>query len=131
MSYADDESDCLSEMDRENSDEEFMQDVDSIINPESGMPNIKIGDFLLVKYCTKKTQKYYIGEVEEMVDGKYLINFFRKKGTGFILPQVPYKDLIEFEQVELKLPKPKSSETTARSSSIKRFQVDFRAYNVN
>lgn len=131
VSNADDESDCLSEMDRENSDQEFMQDVNAIIDPESGMPNIKIGDFLLVKYCTKKTQKYYIGEVEEIVDGKYLTNFLRKKGIGFTFPQVTDKDLIELEQVELKLPKPKTSETTARSSSIKRFQVDFRAYNVN
>ncbi|XP_074033075.1 uncharacterized protein [Leptinotarsa decemlineata] len=131
VSYAHDESDCLSEMDRENSEEEFMQDVEAIIDRESGMPNIKVGDFLLVKYCTKKTQKYYEGEVEEIVDGKYFMNFLRKTGTGFTLPQVPDKDLIELEQVELKLPKPRTSETTARSSSIKRFQVDYRAYNVN
>lgn len=73
---------------------QFIQDVD--IDPESGMSNIKIGDFFLVKYCMTKTQKYYVGEVDEMVDGKYLINFLRKKGT---LPQVPDKDLIELEQV--------------------------------
>ncbi|CAH1098523.1 unnamed protein product [Psylliodes chrysocephalus] len=73
--YADDEYDCLSEMDRENSDQKFMQDVEPIIDPESVTPNIEIGDFLLVKYCMKKTQKYYVGEVEEIVDGKYLTNF--------------------------------------------------------
>ncbi|CAH1101673.1 unnamed protein product [Psylliodes chrysocephalus] len=129
--YADHKSDGLNEMDPENSDQEFMQDVEPTIDPKSGTPNIEIGDFLLVKYCMKKTQKYYVGEVEEIVKGKYLTSFLRKKENGFTFPQVTDKDLIELEQVELKLPKPRTSETTARSSSIKQFQVDFGAYNVN
>ncbi|KAK4873954.1 hypothetical protein RN001_013314 [Aquatica leii] len=42
---------------------------------------------------------YYVGEVEEIVDEKYLTNFLRKKGNGFTFPQVTNKDLIELEQM--------------------------------
>lgn len=128
VDFKDDESDCCSEFDKENSDEEFLKQIIPLLDPTTELPNIFPGDYLLVKYCSKKSVKFFVGEVEGIENGQYQMNFLRKRGTGFIFPAIVDKDLVDFEQIELKLPRPKEIHTTVRANSIKKFSVDLSTY---
>lgn len=51
---------------------------------------IRSSDFVLVKFCTKKTVKYYVGQILQVVDRlEYEVKFLRhEKESIFYWPQV-------------------------------------------
>lgn len=85
---------------------------------------INVGDFLLVKFCTKTNLVHYVGRVEKELDDGYEIHFLRKRGSGFIFPNVPDIATIQQQDVVLKLPSPFKSGASGRLFSVMYFDVD-------
>lgn len=85
---------------------------------------INVGDFLLVKFCTKTNVVHYVGRVEKELDDGYEINFLRKRGSGFIFPNVPDIATIQQQDVVLKLPSPFKSVASGRLFSVMYSDVD-------
>lgn len=85
---------------------------------------INVGDFLLVKFCTKTNLVHYVGRVEKELDDGYEIHFLRKRGSGFIFPNVPDIATIQQQDVVLKLPSPFKSVASGRLFSVMYFDVD-------
>lgn len=50
--------------------------------------NVKLGNWVVVKYPGKKDIIHYIGKVVEVKDGSIKVNFLRKKGLYFVYPDV-------------------------------------------
>ncbi|KAK9688503.1 hypothetical protein QE152_g35243 [Popillia japonica] len=72
---------CLSETDH---DEEQL----AYLKPDA---TLQPGDYVLVKFPTKKTIKHYVGQLisHDTITNEYEIRFFRKtRNNGFVLPNV-------------------------------------------
>ncbi|KAG8274406.1 hypothetical protein J6590_004430 [Homalodisca vitripennis] len=67
--------------------------------PESVVNHLSDGDFVLVRFCNKKTVTHYIGQVMKMyADGDCKVTFLRKTTGGkFIFP-----DAEDIASVQLK-----------------------------
>lgn len=94
---------------------------------------IEINDFVLVKFCTKKSILYYVGKVRshEYDDG-FDIQFMRKKETcsTFFFPEQEDISYVEKEDIILKLSSPVIFKGTERLKSLFTFKVDLSSYNV-
>lgn len=88
--------------------------------------------FVLVKFATKKTLKYYIGQVVEIHSGQFevTVNFLRKQGNNFIFPTIEDQSTIDFDNIVLHLPSPVQGGGTARANSLLRFNIDLQSYNI-
>lgn len=95
---------------------------------------IEINDFVLVKFCTKKSILYYVGKVRshEYDDG-FDIQFMRKKETcsTFFFPEQEDISYVEKEDIILKLSSPVMFKGTERLKSLFTFKVDLSSYNVH
>lgn len=93
---------------------------------------INIGDFLLIKFPTKKRIRYYIGQVLNVEEADtYEIKFLRKKGSfGFVFPQVDDISTIMRFDVVAKLPKPAEVGKTSRLHSCLKFNLQFDGYQI-
>lgn len=88
--------------------------------------------FVLVKFATKKTLKYYVGKVVEIHTGQFevTVNFLRKHGNNYIFPTVEDQSTIDFDNIVLHLPSPVQAGGTARANSLYRFNIDLQSYNI-
>jgi hypothetical protein len=74
---------------------------------------VSVGDFVLVRFSTKKKVLYFVGHVQELLDcDEYLVKFLRRK------------------EIIAKLPKPQEIKGTAREASYIKFSVSFSNYDV-
>lgn len=117
-----DESTCNSEP------EEMGQDSDT---PKPD--NIKIGDFLLVKFEKKKSVVYYVAKVISKYGvSEYEVSYLRKRPRAyiFLFPTVEDRASVDFKDVVLILPKPNFSKGTTRTSSMYTFSINFSGYDI-
>lgn len=96
--------------------------------------DVAVGDFVLVKFETKKSVSFYIGIVlnEQDEDGDIEVEFLRKSGKmegRFIRPNVPDLSSVALTNVKLKLTRD-SSGTTKRTQHIFAFKVNLSSLNV-
>lgn len=91
-------------------------------------------DFVLVKFVTKKTQKYYVGQVLDIeASGEYYVNFMRRKPPGyfFIFPDVQDASQVSADDT-IKLPAPCTVEGDAKVHRMFKFPISFeKIVNVN
>lgn len=115
------DSDCNEDFERDNDLESLLEDTP-----------IRVNDFLLIKFSTKKRVLYYIGQVTETCDEQeYAINFLRKsKHNGFTFPAITDTALVSRSDIVAKLPTPIPSAGTSRQASQFRFDVNLFNYNV-
>lgn len=102
--------------------------TDGLLDDET----VSVGDFILVKFATKKKILHFVGNVKELLDcGEYLVKFLRKnKNYGFHYPIVDDISVIPREDIISKLPIPEEVKGTARLASYIKFNVSFMNYNV-
>lgn len=89
---------------------------------------IKLGDFILVKFCTKKNVKYFIGQVKQVNEFKdeFTIKFLRQgKNESFVWPQVDDVSIVGQHDIERKLPPPINTRR-----DIFKFSVSFEGYQM-
>lgn len=93
-----------------NNDLHFFNDDDNQNSTAKELGGFALHVRVLVKYCTKKTIKYYSGQITEMctdthecVD-KFL--HFNKLNNTFFWPMTEDFDTIEHESIEMFLPNP-------------------------
>lgn len=92
---------------------------------------VEVGDYLLVKFPTKKIVRHYVGLVLSEDSFEYSVKFLRRNGPSqFIFPNVDDIALVTKEDVVWKLPKPDNVVGTSRSKSLVRFSVSFDTFNV-
>lgn len=105
---------------------------DSDDNTNTDLDSITFGDFVLVKYVTVKSTKFFVGCVEDFDHLNYEISFLKKKTGGtFVYPEVDDVDQIPHSDIELLLPKPKVTGNTKRSKGVLVFpKVSFENYNM-
>lgn len=93
--------------------------------------DIEINSFILVKFATKKSYKYYIGQVREIhPDEEFSVSFLRNNNARFSFPVVPDVSCIRKSDIVMKLPKPTNTGGTIRMSHSYQFSVDLSLYNV-
>lgn len=93
---------------------------------------INVNSFVLVKFPTKKTVKYYVGKVIRLLaNGEYEIRFLRRHGKQFVFPDVEDISSILLEDIELHLPDPYLAGGTARASNTFIFSIDLSSYIIN
>jgi len=120
VSLSDDEADVLCEREAgDGSTRHFTED------------DLKPNDFVLVKFPSKKSLKYYIGEVLRRSEtGEFVIKFLRRNETSFIYPDQDDIGEYPFTDIELKLAHPILTGGTARVAQRFKFDVDLSTYVV-
>ncbi|KAK9712681.1 hypothetical protein QE152_g24762 [Popillia japonica] len=91
-----------------------------------------IGDLVLVKFSTKKTTKYYVGQIKEIDNhDDYRVKFLRKKTDSqlFYYPDIEDMGNVTASDIIMKL-RQKQLEGTARTSSLISFSVNLSLFNV-
>ena len=99
--------------------------------------DVKVDDYILVRFTTKSTEKFYIGQVMEVDKKEKEIHTtfmtrmkFRKKGNTFRFPDVEDTATHGIEDVVFLLPQPKCG-TTLRSAGQFKFDCEcLQHYNV-
>ena len=83
----------------------------------------------MAKFSAKKTVKYYVGCVQNLVRGEGLEFRFARycRGQKFKWPEVEDLSLIDYDQIECRLDNPI---LTGRKHNFQ-FAVDFQGYNIN
>ncbi|KAF2892094.1 hypothetical protein ILUMI_14079 [Ignelater luminosus] len=96
-------------------------DVDFDVEDEDH--EIKLGDFVLVKFATKKNMKHFMGRVEKILS----VNFLKKdKNNKFTFPNEPDINDIMSDDIITKVPaKNRNFNSTVRKTRISSFDVDF------
>lgn len=89
----------------------------------------EIGNYVLVKFFTKKTKKFAIGIIINMLsDTEFTVKFLKKKSDSFhfIYPEPADIADIDITDIEMKVPTPNISNGTDRMKGIHYFQIDFQ-----
>ncbi|KAK4886484.1 hypothetical protein RN001_002755 [Aquatica leii] len=116
----------------DSNDVDWCKKIDDIVKDSKDLSDISAQSFVLVKFPTKKTCKYYVGKVLKKISNQeYKINFLRKQGNAFVFPIVEDASIVLVKDIELHLPDPNLSGGTARTSTTYRFAIDMSLYNVN
>lgn len=61
----------------------------------------RVQEFVLVKFCTKKAIKYYIGQVVQQDQESFCIKYLRKKNDVFIFPEVEDTSWVTMADIEI------------------------------
>ncbi|KAG5883789.1 hypothetical protein JTB14_036666 [Gonioctena quinquepunctata] len=88
-------------------------------------------DFILVKFFTKKSHKYYVGQVRDIEqNGDYPVNFMRRTQPGyhFVFPVVEDVSMVPADDA-VKLPHPCSVGGTARVNRKLSFPINFTKFD--
>lgn len=104
-------------------------DINGLLDDEE----VKVGDFVLVKFATKKKVLHFVGHVEELLGdyGELLVKFLRlKPNRGFYYPIQDDFSTITRADIVFKLPPPQESKGTSRQASYIKFQVSFFQYTI-
>lgn len=122
-----DSDDCMSFTSSGSSDMELDK-----INWESEDTEIKPGDFVLVRFCTKRSVLYYVGRVEHSECNELKVEFLRKKKGcwKFSFPEQNDTSFVDKRDVMFKLPNPVAFGGTERMKSLFTFKVNLTKYNV-
>lgn len=92
---------------------------------------ISVGDYLLVKFTTKKRVVHYVGKVEEFFDDHdYQMTFLRKNRNGFHFPNIADCSTISRSDIVSKLPKPVPQAGTSRTAAHLKFNVNFSGFYI-
>lgn len=127
-SVCDSDSDVISEFDKEKSDEEFLELVEPLVDPETGRRNLKVDDFILVKFSSKKIIKHFVGSVTDIFENdNYFVSFLRHKKGKFVY-HVEDSSLVYLDDIVTKLPLPKNITGTARVQSSLSFAINLTSY---
>ena len=93
------------------------------------------GDFLLVKFTSKISVKYFAGKLiqKDVETDSFEVSYLKRQPTKnqniqFIFPEKEDTDTVAFEDIVAKLTKPLSVGGTARSAKQYRFDVDLCDY---
>lgn len=88
------------------------------------------GDYVLVKFATKKRIVHYIGKIVEILEnGEFLVKFLKKNARGFIFPEIEDISSVERKDVVSKLPRPTTAPGTSRMASCLQFNISFSGYD--
>ncbi|XP_030767968.1 uncharacterized protein LOC115891598 [Sitophilus oryzae] len=92
---------------------------------------ISCDDFVLVRFPTKKTVVYYVGQVIELAEyGEFVIKYLRHSQNRFHFPFVDDISNVARCDIEAKLPKPTTVAGNARLASFLKFNVNFSSFNL-
>ncbi|XP_030753728.1 uncharacterized protein LOC115880596 [Sitophilus oryzae] len=120
-----DESDVddmtLADLVESNSDNEF----DTCSN------EIHSGDYVLIKFATKKKLVHYVALVENIKGSEYCVSYMRRQVNKFVFPTVPENYNVDKDDIVMKLPSPSCQGGTARMSQKLAFPIDFQKFSVN
>lgn len=97
------------------------------------LESLKQQSFVLVRFTTKKTIKYYVGEIKEVLpDNEFIISFLRRyKENKFVFPNVEDVSTVHINDIELHLPHPLNNGGTLRTAKCLSFNIDMDHYKVN
>lgn len=104
-------------------------DVYSDSDEENLDPLIKLNNYLLVKFSSKKTTKYYVGVVTSLNGGNILVKFLRRQEGDpgyYVFPRADDTSEIGKEDIEIMLPTPRIDN---RNHYF--FSIDFNKYQNN
>lgn len=124
-SSSDDEEPVLND----SSDDEIFEPEAPETDFDFSAENIESGDFLLIKFATKTAIVHYVGRVENEINSEYEISFLRKRGRGYVFPNVLDISNVSKEDVVLKLPLPCKSGGSDRLFSIYSFEIDLSSFS--
>lgn len=87
------------------------EETDGYDQEKSLFKSIKENDYVVVKFCTKKTVKHYLGKVEFCDRGfEYLVKFLRKVSENkFVFPESEDRSLVNCDEIVSVLPPPSNS----------------------
>ena len=90
----------------------------SLFSEQLQISDVKVDDYILVRFTTKSTEKFYIGQMMEMDKKEKEIHTtfmtrmkFHKKGNTFCFPDVEDTGTHRIEDVVFLLPQPKCGTT--------------------
>lgn len=100
---------------------------DDLLNLEVN-PN----DFVLIKFVTKKSEIFFIGQIESKVNDELFVKFLRKKDNSwrFYFPEMPDLSTVDIGDVVLKLPQPDISGGTLRTVTTMVFPIDLSMFKM-
>lgn len=93
---------------------------------------VNVHNFVLIKFSTKTSLIYYIGQVYLSKSlNSYTIKFLRRKNisTTFAFPDIDDIVTVERDDIMTVFPTPTNS-GKARSSSLYKFKFNFKGWNV-
>lgn len=94
---------------------------------------LEVSSFVLVRFATTKTIKYFVGQIKEVLpDEEYKVSFLRKyREKKFVFPNVDDVSVIQRADIVLHLPEPKNTGGTLRTARCFFFDIDLDPYNIN
>ncbi|KAK9744656.1 hypothetical protein QE152_g7608 [Popillia japonica] len=101
--------------------------TDDSITEENEVPNESLseGNFVLVKFPTKKSIRFYVAKIEKIENLDYYLTYLTKGlGWTFTYSEKKDDDVKEREDIVMKLPKPEISGGTERASKKFKFNVE-------
>lgn len=112
-------------MDSDNS-EEFWQELESNnMDEKENVQTVTPNSWVLVRYCTKKVIKHFVGLVTKACDDSWIVKFTKFSKNTFSWPKVEDMDTVEQGDIVMVLPEPTINR---RGSFI--FPVSFKGYNL-
>lgn len=98
---------------------------------ETGNEILSEGDFVLVKFSTKQTIRYYVAKIKMVKNVDYYLTYLIKGfGWTFTYPEKKDDDVKGREDIVMKLPKPEISGGTERAANKFKFNIDLSDYCV-
>lgn len=123
------------EMETINENDSLESEICEDVNEEI-LKSIAVGNYVLVKYATKKSVKYYVGRIEDInngFEGESFVIAYLKKTTGqrFIFPDIKHTDAVPEEDIVMTLPQPLSTGGTSRAAKLLSFPLDLSSFNIS
>lgn len=86
--------------------------------------NVKTGDYVLVRFASKKHVKHYVGLVLTMGELEAQVTFFKKKGNTYQSPEQEDTSFVDLDNIILKLPEPQFVGGASRAGTTMSFGID-------
>jgi hypothetical protein len=86
---------------------------------------VKTGDYVVVKFATKKTVKHFVGLVLTADDMEVQVTYFKRNGKHFQPPEAEDVSFVPMDDVVMKLPQPQFIGAASRAGTKLSFGVDF------
>lgn len=108
--------------------EEFWQEFEdaNVEDNEDVDQTVALNSWVIVRYCTKKVIKHFVGKVTESCDDGWTVKFTKYSKNTFSWPKVEDMDTVELGDIVMVLPEP----TINRRGSFV-FPVSFEGYNLD
>ena len=131
---SDSEEDSITYTDESESEIDECQTLDEPVMRDPTLDNITEGDFILDTYATKKSKKYFVGQVldkddsDDNVEVKFLTRKPQKDTHRFVFPDKEDIDNIPIEDIAMILPQPTTVGGTKRASKQYIFDTDLSKF---